>query len=94
MHGQSVNIIDRGMWVMMVMALSSEACSAHAVVTVTLLRLGGAVTVIFAFIQINKNRFKFHVRIPLFFFVMRPNSLSMDLLISSRKPLLNVENPL
>ena len=31
---------------------------------------------------------------PLFFFVMRPNSLSMDLLISSRKPLLKVENPL
>ena len=54
MHGQSVNIIDRGMWVMMVMALSSEACSAHAVVTVTLLRLGGAITVIFAFIQNKK----------------------------------------
>ena len=34
---------------MIVMALPSEACSAHAIVTVTLLRLGGAVTVIFAY---------------------------------------------
>ena len=41
--------MDRGMgvWVMMVVALPSKACSAHAVVTVTLLRLSGAVTVVF-----------------------------------------------
>ena len=32
----SVNIIDRGVRVMMVMALSPEACSAHAVITMTL----------------------------------------------------------
>ena len=46
-----VQIIDRGtgmgVWVMMVMALPSKACSAHAVVTVTLLRLSGAITVVF-----------------------------------------------
>ena len=45
----SVNIIDRGVRVMMVMALSPEACSAHAVITMTLLRLRGAVTVVFTF---------------------------------------------
>ena len=33
----SVNIVDRGVRVMMVMALPPEACSAHAVITMTLL---------------------------------------------------------
>ena len=33
----SVNIVDRGVRVMMVMALSAEACSAHAVIAMTLL---------------------------------------------------------